>query len=68
MREVVGSTILLNMKTKALSNGVDVTQVFEEFKLKSKTICKKEMSILLKKHNVRIQGEEIDRLARMFGK
>ena len=54
VREVVGSTILLNMKTKALSNGVDVTQVFEEFKLKSKTICKKEMSILLENYHVSI--------------
>ena len=58
----------MNMKTKALSNGVDVTQVFEDFKQKSKTICKKEMSILLEKHNASIQGEDIDRLARMYVK
>ena len=68
VREVAGSTILLTMKTNALSNGVDVIQVLEEFKLKSKTIHKEEMSILFEKHNVSIQGEDIDRLARMFGK
>ena len=34
-REVAGSTILLTMKTKALSNGVDVIKVLEKFKLKS---------------------------------
>ena len=58
----------MTMKTNALSNGVKVTQVFEDFKLKFKTICKEEIIILLNKHNISIQGEDIDRLAKMFGR
>ena len=69
VREVVGSNILLTIKTYATANEVDIVKILEDYEKqqKSDVITVDNFGQILVKNKINIPEKDINRLDRLFG-